>query len=57
MTDKPQKLSKYTKALGTPGKTRIRPDGKRGKDTGQVNYTAAELREKRRREAEERNGA
>jgi len=48
-------MNKYIKEPGTPGKKKI-VDGKSRGDSGQVNYTAAEMRQNRRWAADERNG-
>lgn len=44
---------KYIKTPGTPGKKKT-INGKPHGDSGQVNYTAAEMRERRRQDAQER---
>lgn len=47
-------MNKYIKRPGTPGKKKKLASGKFVGDSGQVNYTAAEMRERRRLAAEER---
>ncbi len=46
-------MNKYLKKPGTPGKKKI-VNGKPRGDSGQVNYTEAEMKERRRQDAEER---
>ncbi len=46
-------LNKYIKTPGIPGKKKT-VNGKVRGDSGQVNYTAAELHERRHQAAEER---
>lgn len=52
-TTKGNTMNKYIKKPGTPGKTKM-VGGKPKGDSGQVNCTAKEMREKRRAEAEAR---